>query len=198
LTTDEQKSVYAVGLSIHESLEPFALSPAELEIVKRAITDAAAGKPAVKLEEWEPKIGDLVRSRSSIVATRQKDAGKAFADKFATTNPTATKAQSGILYRETSPGTGASPKATDSVTVHYRGTLIDGSEFDSSYRRNQPATFPLNGVIRCWTEGVQMMKTGGKATLVCPSDTAYGDNGRPGIPGGATLVFDIELLEIPN
>ena len=198
LTTDEQKSIYAVGLSIYESLEQFALSPAELEIVKRALTDAAAGKPVVSLDEWEPKIGDLVRARSAVASTKQKDAGKAYADKYAASNPGTRKTESGMLFRETSAGTGASPKATDRVTVHYRGTLIDGSEFDSSYRRNQPATFPLNGVIRCWTEGVQMMKTGGKATLVCPSDTAYGDGGRPSIPGGATLVFDIELLEIPN
>jgi FKBP-type peptidyl-prolyl cis-trans isomerase FkpA len=84
------------------------------------------------------------------------------------------------------------------VKVHYRGTLIDGTEFDSSYKRNAPATFPLGGVIRCWTEGVQLMKVGGKATLVCPSDLAYGDGGRPSIPGGATLVFEIELLEITN
>jgi FKBP-type peptidyl-prolyl cis-trans isomerase FkpA len=81
--------------------------------------------------------------------------------------------------------------------VNYRGTLIDGTEFDSSYKRNQPAQFPLSGVIRCWTEGVQKMKVGGKARLVCPSEIAYGDNGRPPtIPGGATLIFEIELLEI--
>jgi FKBP-type peptidyl-prolyl cis-trans isomerase FkpA len=83
------------------------------------------------------------------------------------------------------------------VKVNYRGTLIDGTEFDSSYKRNQPAQFPLNGVIRCWTEGVQKMKVGGKARLVCPSDIAYGDSGRPPlIPGGATLIFEIELLEV--
>jgi FKBP-type peptidyl-prolyl cis-trans isomerase FkpA len=95
------------------------------------------------------------------------------------------------------PGTGASPSASDSVKVNYRGTLIDGTEFDSSYKRNQPAQFPLSGVIRCWTEGVQKMKVGGKARLVCPSDIAYGDKGHPPvIPGGATLIFEIQLLEI--
>jgi FKBP-type peptidyl-prolyl cis-trans isomerase FkpA len=82
------------------------------------------------------------------------------------------------------------------VKVHYRGTLVDGTEFDSSYRRNEPAQFPLNGVIGCWTEGVQKMKTGGKAVLVCPANLAYGEQGRPSIPGGATLIFEIELLEI--
>ena len=88
-------------------------------------------------------------------------------------------------------------KATDTVKVHYKGTLIDGTEFDSSYKRNEPAEFPLNGVIKCWTEGVQKLKVGGKGTLVCPSDLAYGERGQPPtIPGGAVLTFKIELLEI--
>ena len=93
-------------------------------------------------------------------------------------------------------GTGASPTATDVVRVHYRGTLINGTEFDSSYARNEPAQFSLGGVIKCWTEGLQRMKVGGKARLVCPSDLAYGDGGRPSIPGGAGLIFEVELLDI--
>jgi FKBP-type peptidyl-prolyl cis-trans isomerase FkpA len=100
------------------------------------------------------------------------------------------------VYREVSAGTGESPKASDNVKVHYRGTLTNGTVFDSSYDRNEPAVFNLSGVVRCWTEGVQRMKVGGKAHLVCPSDLAYGDQGRPTIPGGAALVFDVELLEI--
>ena len=101
------------------------------------------------------------------------------------------------MYRELTPGTGASPKATDTVRVHYRGTLTDGTEFDSSYKRNEPAEFPLNAVIPAWTEGVQKMKVGGKAQLVCPAHIAYGARGAPPvIPGGATLVFEIELLGI--
>ena len=99
-----------------------------------------------------------------------------------------------MLFR--SAGTGESPKASDTVKVHYRGTLIDGTEFDSSYARNEPAEFQLQGVIPCWTEGLQKMKVGGKGRLVCPSDLAYGDNGNQAIPGGAALVFDVELLEI--
>jgi FKBP-type peptidyl-prolyl cis-trans isomerase FkpA len=102
-----------------------------------------------------------------------------------------------LVYRELKVGAGESPKATDTVKVHYRGTLIDGTEFDSSYKRNEPTQFPLNGVIKCWTEGVQRMKVGGKSMLACPSDLAYGDQGSPPkIPGGATLLFEIELLEI--
>ena len=111
--------------------------------------------------------------------------------------PGAVKTSSGLIYRELRPGTGPSPAASDTVKVNYRGTLTDGTEFDSSYKRNEPISFPLSQVIPCWTEGVQKMKVGGKSQLVCPSVIAYGDPGRPPvIPGGATLIFEIELLGI--
>jgi len=108
-----------------------------------------------------------------------------------------TKTASGIVITTLKEGTGASPKSTDNVKVHYRGTLTDGKEFDSSYGRGQPATFPLNRVIPCWTEGVQTMKVGGKAKLLCPPALAYGSRGVPGtIPPESTLIFEVELLEI--
>jgi FKBP-type peptidyl-prolyl cis-trans isomerase FkpA len=105
---------------------------------------------------------------------------------------------SGLVYRSLKDGQGASPAATDVVRVHYRGTFPDGKEFDSSYARGQPAEFPLNRVIKCWTEGVQLMKVGGKARLTCPATIAYGERGTPGgpIPPNATLHFDVELLGI--
>lgn len=105
---------------------------------------------------------------------------------------------SGLVYRSLKDGKGASPTASDVVQVHYRGTLISGSEFDSSYKRGQPASFPLGGVIPCWTEGVQKMKVGGKAKLTCPAAIAYGARGAGGgaIPPNATLHFEVELLEI--
>lgn len=104
---------------------------------------------------------------------------------------------SGIVFESVQNGSGPSPKATDTVTVNYRGTFPDGREFDSSYKRGQPASFPLNRVIPCWTESVQMMKVGGKAHITCPSALAYGERGAGGvIPPNATLVFDIELLGI--
>ena len=193
--TDDEKTIYAVGLVLSRSLRDFDLSPSELEVIRRAIADAYAGKPAIDLEEWGPKIQALANLRGQRIMAREKSAGVAYLTKAAAA-PNAIKTDSGIVYTETAPGTGASPAATDRVKVHYRGTLINGTEFDSSYARNEPAEFPLSGVIRCWTEGVQRMKVGGKARLVCPSDLAYGDRGNDDIPGGAVLVFDIELLDI--
>lgn len=193
--TDDQKPVYALGLLMQRSLDQFDLSAAELDILKRALTDAAARKPAIDIDEWGPKIEAFANARAERVAAREKAASVAYLAK-AGAEPGVVRTDSGLIYRDLSPGTGRSPTASDSVKVHYRGTLINGTEFDSSYRRNEPAQFPLNGVIPCWTEGVQKMKVSGKARLVCPSDLAYGDDGRPSIPGGATLVFEIELLEI--
>lgn len=106
---------------------------------------------------------------------------------------------SGVTIVHTVPGTGASPTATSSVKVHYRGTLVDGKEFDSSYKRNEPAVFPLNRVIPCWTQGMQKIKVGGKATLTCPPATAYGERGAGNaVPPNATLTFEVELLAITN
>lgn len=111
--------------------------------------------------------------------------------------PGASEPASGLVYKSLKEGKGPSPLATDAVKVNYRGTLMDGTEFDSSYKRNEPATFPLNGVIKCWTEGVQKMKVGGKAQLTCPPNIAYGARGAGGvIPPNATLNFEIELLAI--
>ena len=111
--------------------------------------------------------------------------------------PGAVVTSSGLVYRSLKDGTGASPKETDTVKVHYRGTFPDGKEFDSSFKRNEPATFPLNRVIKCWTEGVQKMKVGGKAKLTCPASIAYGERGAGGvIPPNATLLFEVELLDI--
>jgi FKBP-type peptidyl-prolyl cis-trans isomerase FkpA len=193
--TDDQKLVYALGLLMQRSLEQFDLNAAELDVLKRALTDAAAGKPAIEIDEWSSKIEAFAGARGQRVAAREKAASVVYLAKAAAESGVV-RTDSGLIYREMSPGTGRSPVASDVVKVHYRGTLINGTEFDSSYRRNEAAQFPLNGVIPCWTEGVQKMKLGGKARLVCPSDLAYGDGGRPSIPGGATLVFEIELLEI--
>jgi FKBP-type peptidyl-prolyl cis-trans isomerase FkpA len=117
---------------------------------------------------------------------------KAAAEAGATVSP------SGLVFRSLKEGTGSQPDATDTVRVHYRGTLPNGTEFDSSYKRGQPASFPLNRVIKCWTEGVQRIKVGGKAKLTCPAAIAYGERGTPGGPigPGAILHFEVELLGI--
>ncbi|MBV9759955.1 MAG: FKBP-type peptidyl-prolyl cis-trans isomerase [Acidobacteriaceae bacterium] len=197
--TDEQKTIYALGLSIYRSLGPFNLSPGELAIVEKAMSDASSGKPALELNEWGPKIQPFAQTRAAAGVEKEKAASEAFLAKAAEEQG-AIKTDSGLVYRELRPGTGASPDATSTVKVNYRGTLVNGTEFDNSYSRNEPAQFALNGVIRCWTEGLQKMKVGGKAQLVCPANLAYGDAGRPGIPGGAALIFEIELLDLvgPN
>jgi FKBP-type peptidyl-prolyl cis-trans isomerase FkpA len=195
-TTDDEKTIYALGLYMYQTLSQFDLSPAELELVKQALTDAAARKPAVELDTWGPKIGALAKGRSAHVAERDKAAGVAYLAKAAA-EPGAVKTASGLVYRELRAGAGASPAATDTVKVNYKGTLVNGTEFDSSYRRNEPAQFGLNGVIPCWTEGLRRMKVGGKAVLTCPPDIAYGERGHPPvIPAGATLIFEVELLDI--
>ena len=193
--TDEEKAIYALGLLVQRSLREFDLSAGELEILKRALTDAAAGKPAVELNEFGPQVEPLARARTARVAAREKAVGAAYVAKAAA-EAGAVQSALGLVYQEVVAGTGASPTASDTVKVQYRGTLTDGTEFDSSYARNEAAQFSLNGVIPCWTEGLQKMKAGGKARLVCPSDLAYGDNGNQAIPGGAALTFEVELLEV--
>ena len=194
---DKEKTLYALGLIISRNLGAFALTPAELSAVQSGITDGVLGhKPKVDLETYGPKVQELAKARMTAAAAVEKKSGAAFFEKEAA-QPGAKKQPSGFLYIEKKAGTGATPKPTDSVKVHYKGMLIDGTVFDSSIDRNEPVTFPLHGVIPCWTQGLQLMKEGGTARLVCPSDLAYGDEGRPPrIKGGATLVFEVQLLSI--
>jgi FKBP-type peptidyl-prolyl cis-trans isomerase FkpA len=196
--TDDDKAFYAIGYSLAErGLAGFALTPAELEMVKAGLADAVLGRERkVDPRAYMEKIQQIRAARAAVVAAAEKKAGDAFLAKAATA-PGAKKTASGLVINTLTAGTGPSPKATDKVKVHYHGTLTDGSVFDSSVQRGQPATFPLNGVIRCWTEGVQLMKVGGKSRLVCPSELAYGERGAPPrIRPGATLIFEVELLDI--
>jgi FKBP-type peptidyl-prolyl cis-trans isomerase FkpA len=195
--TEDEKTLYAVGLALARELQVFTLSPAEAELVKRGFADALAGrKPVVELETYGPKIQALAQVRREKAGEKQVAIGKEYADKAAKEKG-AVRTDSGLVYLALKEGTGAAPKDGDTVKVHYRGTFTDGREFDSSYGRGQPVEFPLNGVIKCWTEGVQKMKVGGKARLVCPPAVAYGDKGAGGvIPPNATLVFEVELLDI--
>ena len=197
LKSDEQKTLYALGFVISQNLASFALSPADLEVVLAGVSDGVLKKDSkVDVQTYGPKIPALQTARASAAATVEKKAGQAFLDKAAAEKG-ATRTASGMIITTVKAGDGASPKATDRVKVHYQGALTDGTVFDSSVKRNEPLTLALNSVIKCWTEGVPMMKVGGKSKLVCPSDIAYGDQGRPPIiKPGATLVFEIELLEI--
>jgi FKBP-type peptidyl-prolyl cis-trans isomerase FkpA len=141
----------------------------------------------------------LQRSLAAAVLALAGTAAFAQADplKSAAAEPGATVTPSGLVVRTLKEGTGPSPTASDTVKVHYRGTFPDGREFDSSHKRNQPATFPLNRVIKCWTEGLQLMKVGGRARLTCPAAIAYGERGSGGqIPPNAVLHFEVELLGI--
>ena len=195
--TDEQKTLYAIGLSVARSLSVFDLTPAEFEYVKQGLVDAETGKKSdVEPSSYNNKIQDLAKARRKAMGEKQVGAGKDFLEKAAKEKG-AVRTESGMVYTSLSEGKGESPKADDTVKVNYRGTLIDGKEFDSSYKRDKPLEFKLNNVIKCWTEGVQKMKPGGKAQLVCPSNLAYGDNGAGElILPGATLVFEVELLEV--
>lgn len=197
--TEDQKTLYALGLAMAQNLGPFALTEEELGYVNQGLADGVLGRDAqVDLQTYGPKIQTLAQARMAKAAEAEKAAAAEFLAKMAAEEG-ATTTGSGLIITEMVAGEGASPSAADRVTVHYHGTLRDGTVFDSSRDRGQPATFGLGQVIPCWTEGVQMMKVGGKSKLVCPSAIAYGDQGRPPtIPGGAALVFEVELLNIES
>ena len=197
LANDEQKELYALGVAISQSLGDFALSEADLELVKAGLSDGVLKRTLkVDMQTYKPKLQQLAQARAGIVAEKEKKASAGFLAKAAA-EPGAKKTASGAIVTTLKEGKGPSPKASDTVKVHYQGTLVDGTVFDSSIQRGQPATFPLSNVIKCWTEGVQQIKVGGKSRLVCPANIAYGDRGSPPtIKPGATLVFEVELLEI--
>jgi FKBP-type peptidyl-prolyl cis-trans isomerase FkpA len=199
LKTEEDKTLYALGAAIGRNLAVFDLTEAELEKVKAGLGDVALHKePKLDASTYFPKIQELQNARLAASSEIEKKAGEALLAKAAAEQG-AQKTASGLVYSTITEGTGPSPQATDTVKVHYHGTLPNGKVFDSSVERKEPATFPLNGVIPCWTEGVQLMKVGGKSRLVCPSGIAYGDRGAPpDIKPGATLIFEVELLAIEN
>ena len=196
--TDDEKSLYAIGFLMgSRNLSSFQLKPDELKLIERGLNDGASGKKAaIDVDAQMPAVQKYAEKRSSAGADKEKVSGREYADKAAKESG-AEKLPDGLVFKTLKPGNGPSPVATDKVKVNYEGKLINGTVFDSSYKRGQPAEFGLNQVIKCWTEGVGKMKVGEKARLICPSDIAYGDHGHPPtIPGGATLVFEVELLGI--
>lgn len=197
LKTDQDKTWYALGILLSRNVKDFAPTAQEMALINAGFADGGRGKAALgDPESFVPKLQALQQTRQLAISAAEKKRG---ADYLATaaTAKGATKTATGIVMTTLKAGTGPSPKATSTVKVHYEGRLINGTVFDSSIKRGEPASFPLSGVISCWTQAVQLMKVGGKSRLVCPSNLAYGDGGSPpNIPGGATLIFDVELLAI--
>lgn len=201
LTTDQAKFGYAVGVSIGQSLEQ-AKDEITLDALNRGISDVFADADLAMTEEEREQIQQTVseRIRAKIMAEREAkaaaavEAGKKYLEDNGKREGVVTTA-SGLQYEVMAAGEGASPTAADRVTVHYKGTLIDGKVFDSSYDRGEPVTFPLGGVIPGWTEGVQLMKPGAKYKFFIPSELAYGSRGAgQSIGPNETLIFEVELI----
>jgi FKBP-type peptidyl-prolyl cis-trans isomerase FkpA len=197
VTTELDKTLYALGVILGRNLDAFSLTPHELALVQRGLAEKVAGdRLLVTLDEYGPRVNELRKERMSVMLDAELKKSAAFVAREAA-EPGAQRLPSGVIYRPLSPGSGRSPAATDRVKVQYIGTLADGREFDSSVAHHSAAEFPLPGVIPCWTEGLQKMRVGERAILVCPSSVAYGDAGRPPtIRGGAALRFEIELIDV--
>ncbi len=196
LETDEQKTIYAMGLIMAGSLALFNFSEEEFELVVEGLRDGALKRPPkVDAKQYRAKLQTLQRARLQVQAEAEKSASQAFLDKEAGMEG-AERTESGLVYREVEAGSGESPTKNNTVRVHYHGTLRDGTVFDSSVDRGTPFVTQLTSVIPCWTEGVQKMRVGGKARLVCPSQIAYPRGSPPHIKPGATIAFDVELIEI--
>jgi FKBP-type peptidyl-prolyl cis-trans isomerase len=185
----DEKTLYALGVVVGKNLEVFSLSSAELEVVLKAVRDEVAGKAKIELNpQAQGAINELAKTRTAAVASRYL--AKVSSEKGAR------KTASGAIVFSEKEGTGATPTAADKVKVNYTGTLPSGRVFDASANHGGPAEFQLSGVIKCWTEALQMMKVGGKARVVCPPEIAYGMSSQPGIPPNSVLTFQVELLEI--
>ncbi len=197
LETEDDKTFYSVGYLYGQRFSEFKLTDRERAALLTGVTEGMSGKAEqVKAMDYAMKFKDIVQKKMASKSAGEIEKGKKFLDEFVAKEK-AQKTESGLAYKILTPGKGDKPKATDVVKVHYKGTLIDGTEFDSSYKRNKPIEFPLNRVIKGWTEGMQLVGKGGKIKLVIPSELGYGNTGAPPtIPGGATLIFEVELIDI--
>jgi FKBP-type peptidyl-prolyl cis-trans isomerase len=202
LTTDKQKASYAIGENIGKSLKRDDVD-LDTATFMRGLRDAFSGaKPALTDDEAKAvltKLATDVRAKQQAKLEAQSASNKKESDAFLAANKTkegVTALSSGLQYKVLTAGDGPKPTSSDKVVCNYRGTLLDGTEFDSSYKRGQPATFPVTGVIKGWTEALQLMPVGSKWQLFVPPDMAYGLQGRPGIPPNSALVFEVELLSI--
>jgi FKBP-type peptidyl-prolyl cis-trans isomerase FkpA len=199
LKDENDKTFYTMGVMLGANLKRLQLNDREISALYVGLKDAAKGeKPQVESSKYQPKIQAMFKERMKKFSNTEKKSGSKFLDDFKKQkNVVVTK--SGLAYEVMRKGTGKSPKATDVVEVHYHGTLTNGTVFDSSVERKKTISFPLNRVIKGWTEGLQLMKEGGKVKFVIPPALAYGDGGAPPkIPGGATLVFEVELFKVKD
>jgi len=203
LKTQKEKASYALGMSIGSGMHRQEL-PVDPALVSRGLRDAmAGGKTLMTEEEMKAALQQLrgqVQAQQAAKAHAEGESNRTAGDAFLEANKSKEGVKTlpdGLEYKVLKEGSGPKPSATDTVTVNYRGTLIDGKEFDSSYKRGQPVSFPLNGVIKGWTEALQLMPVGSKWELFIPPDLAYGDHSPdPSIAPGSTLIFDVELLSI--
>jgi FKBP-type peptidyl-prolyl cis-trans isomerase FkpA len=193
----DPKTLNAIGMIMFRQLTSFNLTPDELEYVAQGLTNAGTVKNTdVEISAYTEKINDLAQSRRKAQGEKLAVLDKGFLDKAAKVKG-AVKSASGLVYLSLKDGSGAAPGPTDTVKVNYKGTLTDGKEFDSSYKQGEPLELKMDGVIKCWNEGLQKMKPGGKAKLVCPPEIAYGDAGAGElILPYATLVFEVELVGV--
>jgi len=210
LDTVAQQQAYGIGASVGNFLNKDLADKKEIGIeldqalLMRGFEDALAGNAKIdeeKIREVLTALDESVRTKQEEKAKVESEKSKVEGEKYLTENAKkegVMVTESGLQYEVMSEGEGAKPVATDVVKVHYKGTLLDGTEFDSSYSRNEPTTFPLNRVIPGWTEGLQLMTVGSKYKFTIPSDLAYGDRDLGKIPANSTLIFEVELLEIQN
>jgi len=194
---ENQKVLYSLGFAMSRNLASFGLDADEVKLVLDGLRDGIlSGKSAVPMEQYASKIEPYLQSRQAAVGAQEQRLGAEFREELAA-EAGAQQTESGMLYIEQLAGEGAQPAATDRVRVHYDGTFRDGRVFDSSRMAGTPVVFALDAVVPCFSEGIQRMRVGGKARLVCPPELAYGESGYPPmIPPGATLIFEIELLEL--
>jgi FKBP-type peptidyl-prolyl cis-trans isomerase len=187
---------YYLGTVMGRNLKTLSLSDGEVDTVVKALRETLAGEEEQLNDAlYNQKLNEISQQRMAATAQQEAVASRAYLNKMATEKGAVTT-DSGLVYVEVKAGTGAQPIATSAVTAHYKGTLRDGTVFDSSYERGSPLKISLNQVIPCWTEGIAMMKEGGKSKLTCPSKIAYGDSGSGIIPPGAALTFEVELIEV--
>ena len=198
LSTEDDKTFYAMGFMLGSNLQRLELSDKELAALYKGLVSSAKGqKSEVEMQIYQPKIQTMFKDRMQKVADKAKAGGQEFIDNFMKNNKNAKKTASGLVYEIIKEGNATKPKADETVEVHYHGTLTSGEVFDSSVERGKTISFPLNRVIKGWTEGLQLIGEGGKIKLVIPPELGYGDQGAPPkIPGGSTLVFEVELFKI--